>query len=77
MPALLAAGCRSFFVVQLDEARAVRPLLPDDVPLFVLNGLYPGSGADYLAIGATPVLNSLAQARAWARQHPRTPASRR
>ncbi|NIJ08318.1 alanine racemase [Sphingomonas vulcanisoli] len=66
VPALLAAGCRTFFVVQLDEARVVRPLLPDDVSLYVLNGLYPGSAPDYPAIGAIPVLNSLAQAREWA-----------
>lgn len=68
VPALLVAGCRTFFVVQLDEARAVRPLLPDDVPLYVLNGLYPGSAADYVTIGAIPVLNSLAQAHAWVDQ---------
>ncbi|WP_254602193.1 alanine racemase [Sphingomonas bacterium] len=68
VPALLEAGCRTLFVVQLDEARAIAPLLPDGVPIYVLNGFYPGSEADFLEVGAAiPVLNSLAQAQRWRR----------
>ncbi len=68
VPALWAAGCRTFFVVQLEEAAAVRALLPGDAPIYVLNGLLPGSEGGYAACNAIPVLNSLAQARAWVAQ---------
>jgi alanine racemase len=63
-PALYAEGARAFFVAQLDEALAIRPLLPE-AELFVLNGLPPGAEADCAAVGVVPVLNSLAQVDAW------------
>jgi len=62
---LYDAGCRDFFVVALSEAEALRPLLPSDATLYVLNGLLPGTAAAY-GDGILPVLNSLAQCRAWA-----------
>ena len=62
---LYDAGCRDFFVVALSEAEALRPLLPPDATLYVLNGLLPGTAAAY-GDGILPVLNSLAQCRAWA-----------
>lgn len=65
VPALLAAGCRDFFVAQTSEAAAVRPLLPADVPLYVLNGVDPGGERALSATGAMPVLNSPGQARRW------------
>src|SRR5438876_9020210 len=34
--ALLAAGCKSFFVANLDEARAARTALPPTAALYVL-----------------------------------------
>ena len=64
--ALLAAGCRHFFVAHLCEATALKPHLPPDVPLYILNGLPPGAEAACAALGAVPVLNSLAQIDAWA-----------
>ncbi|BBF71836.1 alanine racemase [Sphingomonas bisphenolicum] len=64
--ALLAAGCRHFFVAHLCEAAALKPHLPADVPLYVLNGLPPGAEAACAALGAVPVLNSLAQIDGWA-----------
>ena len=63
-PALYAAGCRHFFVALLDEALAIRPLLPGAL-LGVLNGLIPGSEAEFLAHGILPVLGSLAEIDAW------------
>jgi alanine racemase len=63
-PALYAAGCRHFFVALLDEALPLRPLLPDAM-LSVLNGLPPGSEADYITHGLTPVLGSLAEVKNW------------
>jgi alanine racemase len=64
-PALAAEGCRKFFVAHLDEALALRPLLPG-AEIFVLNGLPAGAEADCAGHRVTPVLNSLAQADAWA-----------
>jgi alanine racemase len=64
-PALHAAGCRHFFVALLEEALLIRPLLPDAL-LGVLNGLMPGSEADFVAHAITPVLGSLAELDRWA-----------
>jgi alanine racemase len=64
-PALAAAGCRRFFVAHLGEGAAIRPLLPTDAAVFVLNGLPPGAEADCAGLGLTPVLNSLPQVAAW------------
>ncbi len=70
-PALYNAGCRHFFVALLDEALALRPLLPGAM-LAVLNGLFPGTEADYLAHDITPVLGSLAELDAWTKAARRT-----
>jgi alanine racemase len=61
-PALAAAGCRQFFVAHLDEALAIRPLVP---AVAVLNGLAPGRADEYLAQDITPVIGSLAELAAW------------
>lgn len=65
---LLEAGCRHFFVAHLDEAAALRPLLPNDVQLFVLNGLLPGTEAICAANNIIPVVNSLTQFERWSDQ---------
>ena len=64
-PVLADEGCRSFFVAHLDEAIALRPLLPAAAAVFVLNGLPAGAEAEAAARGITPVLNSLGQLDAW------------
>ena len=64
--ALLDADCRHFFVAHLCEATALRPHLPTDATLYVLNGVQPGAEAACAAIGALPVLNSLEQIGGWA-----------
>ncbi len=69
VPVLHAAGCRHFFVAHLQEAlaireRASRELAPEAL-IGALNGLIPGTEADYLAHGITPVLGSLAEIDAW------------
>jgi len=63
-PALHKAGCRRFFVALLDEALAIRPLLPGAM-LAVLSGPFPGTEADYIAHDLIPVLGSLAEIDAW------------
>ncbi|MEJ0019167.1 MAG: alanine racemase [Acetobacteraceae bacterium] len=62
--ALYAAGCRHFFVALLDEALAIRHLVPDAM-LVVLGGLIPGTEPEYRAHGIVPVLGSLAEIAAW------------
>ena len=54
--ALWQAGCRSFFVAQLEEGRALRARLPD-AAIYLLNGLPAGTGDAVLATGLIPVLN--------------------
>ncbi len=63
-PALLRAGCKTFFVAHLSEAIALRPVI-GDCDLFVLNGLLPGAEANYLHHGLIPVLNTLGEIDAW------------
>ena len=63
--ALHAAGCRHFFVALLEEALLIRPLLPGAL-VGVLNGLLPGTEADFVAHDITPVIGSLAELEGWA-----------
>lgn len=76
VPALAAAGCRTFFVAGVDEAIVVARLLngPGEAfeaaagapaVIYVLNGLIPGSEAEFLDHGLRPVLNSLADVDRW------------
>jgi len=64
--ALYAAGCRHFFVAWLEEALAIRDLLPDAL-LVVLGGLIPGSEASFAAHGIVPALGSLDEIDRWRR----------
>lgn len=64
-PMLAGQGARDFFVAHLAEALALKPLLPPDAVLFVLNGLAPGSERRCAEAGILPVLNTPEQARAW------------
>lgn len=65
-PALYAAGCRDFFVAHFIEAVRLKPHVPDEARILVLNGLLPGSEADCADLGIVPVLNSLEQVANWA-----------
>jgi len=62
--ALSAAGCRVFCVAQLDEGIALRAALPE-AEIHVLNGLLPGTAADFAAHRLIPVLNSLGGIDDW------------
>ncbi|MFO1127175.1 MAG: alanine racemase [Rhodospirillales bacterium] len=78
VPALAQAGCRTYFVAGLDEGIEVAGLLAGEnerrvsgivggpSSVYVLNGLIPGSEADFLQYGLQPVLNSLADIDRWA-----------
>ena len=65
-PVLIAAGCRQFFVAQLEEGIQLRGLLPE-AEVHVLGGLLPGLESDFEAHGLTPTLNSLGEIEIWAR----------
>jgi alanine racemase len=62
--ALYAAGCRHFFVAYLNEALAIRAIIPTAM-LAVLSGLIPGTEDAYVANDLTPVLGSLDEIDRW------------
>jgi alanine racemase len=64
-PALVRAGCRVFFTAHVDEGIRLRDIVPPDSTIYVLHGPPPGTAADFLAHGLTPVLNDPGQVREW------------
>ncbi|HWB49601.1 MAG TPA: alanine racemase [Stellaceae bacterium] len=64
--ALLAAGCRRYFVATLDEGIALRQTLGTGAEIAVFNGPLPGSAGEFVAAGLIPVLNDPGQLAAWA-----------
>jgi alanine racemase len=62
--ALVKAGCRTFFVAQLQEGRRVRAVAPD-AAIYVLNGLLPGTAPAFAQSDLRPVINSLAELAEW------------
>jgi alanine racemase len=64
IPALVEAGCKTFFIATPDEARIARRLAPD-ARIFALDGLLPGAAAGFVAAGAIPVLSTLDEIREW------------
>lgn len=63
-PALAKAGCKTFWVAQLNEAISLRALLPDAV-IYVLNGLPQGTAAQFEAHDLRPCLITKAQIQEW------------
>lgn len=64
-PALARAGCKTFFVATLGEAKELRALLPT-ATIYVFSGLIAGSAAAYREHGLRPVLNSADEIAEWA-----------
>ncbi len=62
--ALVAGGCRTFFVATLGEARIVREAVPGAV-IYVLDGLLPGASNYYAGFDLRPCLSSLAEVQEW------------
>jgi len=62
--ALAKAGCKSFFVADLAEARRARSAAPQQA-IYVLNGLAPGTAAAFADTNARPVINSLVELAEW------------
>jgi alanine racemase len=64
--ALSHAGCKTFFVADLGEARRLRTVTKDAV-IYVLDGAPPGSGPIFAEIDARPVIGSLLELAEWDR----------
>lgn len=64
-PALAKAGCKTFFVTYLAEAKEIRQLLPD-VSIYVLNELFPNTAEMYRELNVHPVLGSTSECEEWA-----------
>jgi alanine racemase len=62
--ALALAGCKTFFVATLDEARAARAALPS-AALYVLGGFIQNTGESYAKIDARPVIGDLNELAEW------------
>ncbi len=67
-PALFEAGCRFFFVAHLEEALAVRRVIPREAVIAVMHGVFAGGEPECVAGNIIPVSNSLAQLGRWADQ---------
>jgi alanine racemase len=72
--ALAGAGCKTFFVATLDEARAARAALPSagvssaaspTAAIYVLDGFFQNSGDAYAKIDARPVIGDLNELAEW------------
>src|SRR4030081_3877210 len=62
--ALAAAGCKTFFVATLDEARAARAAVPA-AAIYVLDGFFQNCGDAYAKIDARPVIGDLNELAEW------------
>src|SRR6516164_7153362 len=62
--ALAGAGCKTFFVATLDEARAARAAVPQ-ATIYVLNGFFQNTGEAYAKIDCRPVIGELNELAEW------------
>src|SRR6185503_82163 len=62
--ALAKAGCKTFFVANLDEARAARAAVASS-SIYVLNGFIQNTGEAYAKIDAKPVIGDLNELAEW------------
>ncbi len=62
--ALAAAGCKTFFVATLDEARAARAILPS-AAIYVLDGFFQNCGDAFAKIDCRPVIGDLNELAEW------------
>ena len=62
--ALAGAGCKTFFVATLDEARAAREALPS-AELYVLDGFFQNCGDSFAKLNCRPVIGDLNELAEW------------
>ena len=58
------AGCKTFFVADLLEARRLRHIAPEPT-IYVLNGLMPGTAESFADLHVRPVIGSLTELAEW------------
>jgi alanine racemase len=61
---LAKAGCKTFFVADLFEARRVRAVTPEPA-IYVLNGLMPGTASAFAELHVRPGIGSLSELAEW------------
>jgi alanine racemase len=61
---LANAGCRTFFVADIAEARRARAIARD-ATIYVLNGLMPGTAQAFADAALRPVINSTTELAEW------------
>lgn len=62
--ALANAGCKTFFVATLDEARVVRSAVPT-ATIYTLDGFFQNTGDIYASIDCKPVIGDLNELAEW------------
>jgi alanine racemase len=62
--ALAAAGCKTFFVATLNEARRARTAAPH-ATIYVLDGYFAGTGATFAELNCRPVIGDLGELAEW------------
>ncbi len=62
--ALSAAGCKTFFVATLDEARAARAAVAS-ATIYVLDGFFQNTGGAYAEVDCRPVIGDLKELAEW------------
>jgi alanine racemase len=62
--ALAKAGCKTFFVADLAEARRVRSRAAE-ATIYVLDGSTPAGAAAFIELNARPVINSMTELAEW------------
>jgi alanine racemase len=61
---LVKAGCKTFFVADIAEARRVRARARD-AAIYVLNGCTPEGSPAFVELNARPVINSMTELAEW------------
>src|ERR1700741_4766312 len=61
---LSKAGCKTFFVADLAEARRLRAGV-QEATIYVLNGFLPEAAAVFIELNARPVINSMTELAEW------------
>jgi alanine racemase len=64
--ALAREDCKHFFVATLKEAETLRSVLPGKEQIYVLDGLLPGTAAQFATFALTPVLGNHGEFEEWA-----------
>src|SRR5215218_7930491 len=62
--ALNKAGCKTFFVATIEEARKVRAAVPEPA-IYVLGGYFQNTGEHYAQINCRPVIGDLNELAEW------------